>query len=98
MSKLIMVNNPDVASRPCAFCQAAPLASASPDPLTGEAGANPGSHHCMLHAGGIGPDGKMVTPQDCTSERQVECQSHRRLRFARLCAQPITMSASSANR
>ena len=96
MSNLKMVNSPHAAHRPCAFCQAAPLSSAVLHSESGEGSANPGSHNCMLHAGKVGPDGKAIAPHDCTSERQVGCQSHRRLRFARLCAQPITMSAPSA--
>lgn len=98
MSNLTNYNASDVAARPCAFCQASPLSSASLRPEANESSANTGSHVCMLHAGNVGPDGKAVAPNDCTSERQVECQSHRRLRFARLCAQPITMSASPAAR
>lgn len=94
MSNLTIFNAPPVAARPCAFCQASPLTSAALRPEAGEVGANSGSHTCMLHAGRIGPDGKAIAPHDCTSERQVGCQSHRRLRFARLCAQPITLSAS----
>ena len=98
MSNLTNYNAKDVVGRPCAFCQATPLTSVSLRPEAGDAGANPGSHACMLHAGKIGPDGKPVSPHDCTSERQVGCQSHRRLRFARLCAQPILMSAATATR
>ena len=96
MSNLKMVNASEAAARPCAFCQTSPLTSASSRPEAHESSANSGSHTCMLHAGKMGPDGRAITPNDCTSERQVECQSHRRLRFARLCAQPITLTASSA--
>lgn len=93
MSNLTLINTSEVAARPCAFCQAAPLTSASSRLAAGEGSANSGSHICMLHAGTVGPDGKSIGPNECTGERQVGCQSHRRLRFARLCAQPITMSA-----
>ena len=98
MSNLTKVNTSDGAARPCAFCQASPLTSASSRLDANESSANPGSHTCMLHAGKIGPDGRAITPQDCTSDRQVGCQSHRRLRFARLCAQPITLSPAPAAR
>ena len=93
MSNLTLINTSEVAARPCAFCQAAPLTSASPRLAADEGSANSGSHICMLHAGKTGPDGKGIGPNECSGERQVGCQSHRRLRFARLCAQPITMSA-----
>jgi hypothetical protein len=96
MSNLTMYSRSEIASRPCAFCRTAPLNSAASRLEVGGGSANPGSHTCMLHAGEIGPDGKAITPTDCTNERQVECQSHRRLRFARLCAQPITLSVSPA--
>ncbi len=96
MSNLKMYNSSEASARPCAFCQASPLTSASSRPEATESGANSGSHTCMLHAGKIGPDGKAIAPNDCTSDRQVGCQSHRRLRFARLCAQPITLTASPA--
>jgi hypothetical protein len=98
MSNLTMVNTSEIAARPCAFCQAAPLTSASRHLEVAEGSADSGSHTCMLHAGNVGPDGKAIALHDCTSERQVGCQSHRRLRFARLCAQPITMSATPAAR
>jgi hypothetical protein len=96
MSNLTIYNAPNAAARPCAFCQAIPLTAAPLRHAVGEGVASPGSHTCMLHAGKIGPDGKAIAPHDCTSERQVGCQSHRRLRFARLCAQPITLSTSPA--
>jgi hypothetical protein len=98
MSNLIVNNTSEVAARPCAFCQASPLTSASSRLDANESSANSGSHLCMLHAGRMGPDGKAISPHDCTSERQVGCQSHRRLRFARLCAQPITLSTAPAAR
>ena len=96
MSNLTIFNAPNAAARPCAFCQAIPLTSAALRPEAGEGSTNSRSHTCMLHAGKTGPDGKAIAPQECTSERQVGCQSHRRLRFARLCAQPIALSASTA--
>jgi hypothetical protein len=96
MSNLTIYTKSDVSARPCAFCQANPLTSAALRPDANAGSANSGSHTCMLNAGKVGPDGKAIALQDCTSERQVECQSHRRLRFARLCAQPITQSTRSA--
>ncbi len=97
MSNLTLYHTSEAAGRPCAFCQASPLTSASLRPEASDSGANSGSHTCMLNAGKMGPDGRTIAPTDCTSERQVGCQSHRRLRFARLCAQPITMSAPPAS-
>ncbi len=96
MSNLTKVNASHAAARPCAFCQASPLNSASSRPEANESSANSGSHTCMLHAGKNGPDGKAISPHDCSSERQVGCQSHRRLRFAQLCAQPITLTTAPA--
>lgn len=96
MSNFTVLPTPSVA-RPCPFYQATLLTSASLRPEVGEGSANC-SHTCMLHAGNIGPDGKALSPHDCTAERQVGCQSHRRLRFARLFAQPLTVMATSAAR
>jgi len=93
MSNLTLINTSEAAARPCAFCQAAPLTSATSRLGAGEGSANSGSYLCMLQAGKTGPDGKGIGPNECTGERQVGCQSHRRLRFARLCAHPITLSA-----
>ena len=93
MSNLTLINTSEAAARPCAFCQAAPLTSAASRLGAGEGSANSGSYLCMLQAGKTGPDGKGISPNECTGERQVGCQSHRRLRFARLCAHPITLSA-----
>lgn len=98
MSSLATHNTSDVTARPCAFCQVSPLKSAALRPEANESSANSGSHICMLHAGKVGPDGEAIALQNCTSERQVGCQSHRRLFFARLCAQPITLSAASVAR
>lgn len=96
MSNLTHSDKSDVANRPCAFCQASTIKSASLRPEARESSANSGSHICMLHAGKVGPDGKTIGPQDCTSERQVRCQSHRRLYFARLCAHPIPLATGPA--
>lgn len=80
--------------RPCPFHQASLLAtSISHDGSEGSAIA--ALHRCMLHAGKLGPDGKAITPDDCTADRQISCQSHRRLRFARLLAQPLPQASSA---
>jgi len=71
----------------CAFyLSSRDSAAAAANPAKDSLGRSP-HHRCLLAAGRAhGPDGNRIRPDECTLQRQIFCQAHRRDRLARLHA------------